>query len=69
MTYDIRHKSGSKNVTADAFSCVCVLSSLTSLHILHQSLGDLGYARLYHFVRQRYSCEDKSVATAGHVLR
>jgi len=37
------------------------LSSLTSLQNLRQSLGHPGYARLYHFVRQRdlpHSCEE-----------
>jgi len=35
MTYNIRHKPGSENVTADAFSRACVLFSLTSLQNLH----------------------------------
>ena len=38
MTYDIRHKPGSKNVAADSLSRACVLSSLTSLQNLQCSL-------------------------------
>jgi len=61
MTYNIRHKPSSENVLADALCRACVLHSLTSLQNLHQSLGHPGYARLYHFARQRYlpySCEE-----------
>jgi len=60
-TSDIRHKPGSENIAADAFSRACVLSSLTSLRNLHRSMGHPGYARLYHFVRQRNlhcSCDE-----------
>jgi len=46
MTYDICHKPGSGKIAADTSSLTCVLSSLTSLQNLHQSLGHPGYARL-----------------------
>jgi len=57
FSYDIRHRPGVDNVAADAFSRVCLATSNTGhspkLHELHQPLAHPGYARLYHFVRQR----------------
>jgi len=46
MTYDIRHKPDSEKIAADTSSRACVLSSLTSLQNLHQSLGRPGCAQL-----------------------
>jgi len=54
MTYDICHKPGSENIAVYASSRVCDLSFLTPLQKLHHSLCHPGYARLYHFVPQRY---------------
>jgi len=57
FSYDIHHRPGVDNVAPDAFSRVCLVTSNSShsskLQELHQSLGHPGYARLYHFVRQR----------------
>jgi len=57
FSYDIRHQPIVENVAPDAFSRVCLATSHSSnsskLQVLHQSLGHPGYARLYHFIRQR----------------
>jgi len=57
FSYDIRHRPGVDNVAPDAFSRVCLATYNSShspkLQELHQSFGHPGYARLYHFVRQR----------------
>ena len=53
LSYDIRHKPGAENVVPDAFSRVCASTSNATLRDLHESLGHPGFARLYHFVRQR----------------
>ena len=57
FSYDIRHRPGVDNVAPDAFSRVCLATSNSShsskLQELHQFLDHPGYARLYHFVRQR----------------
>jgi len=53
LSYDIRHKPGAENVVPDAFSRVCASTSNATLRDLHQSLRHPGFARLYHFVRQR----------------
>jgi len=53
LSYDITHKPGPENVVPDDFSRVCASTSNATLRDLHQSLGHPGFARLYHFVRQR----------------
>ena len=57
FSYNIRHHPGVENVAPDAFSRACIATSNSNhswnLQDLHQSLGHPGYARLYHFVRQR----------------
>jgi len=61
LHYDIRNKPGVYNVAPDALSRSCALAPCMPLRQLHESLGHTGYARLYHFVRQRnlpYSSEE-----------
>jgi len=53
LSYDIRHKPGAENVAPDAFSRICAFTANAPLRDVHQSLGHLGFERLYHFVRQR----------------
>jgi len=57
FSYDIRHRPGVEHVAPDAFSRFCIATSNSNhswnLQDLHESLGHPGYARLYHFVRQR----------------
>ena len=74
LSYNIRQKRGAENVVPDAFSRVCVSTSNTTLTDLHQSLRHPGFARLYHFVRQRnlpFSAKGLKmfVASAKCVLR
>jgi len=52
--YEIRHKPGKDNIASDAFSRVCAsMEDKNALQKLHDSLGHLGYSRLFHFVRSR----------------
>ena len=51
--FDIRHKPGVQNVAPDTFSRLCNVAPGLSLLELHKSLGHPGYARFYHFIRQR----------------
>ena len=53
LSYDIRPKPGAENVVPDAFSRLCASTSNATLRDLYQSLRHPGFARLYHFVRQR----------------
>jgi len=61
LHYDIRHKPGVYDVVPDALSRSCALLPCMLLRQLHESLGNPGFTRLYHFVHQRnfpYSSEE-----------
>ena len=51
--FDICHKPGVERFAPDTFSRMCSAAPGISLLDLHKSLGHPGYARLYHFIRQR----------------
>ena len=64
--YEICHEPGQENIASDAFSRSCTtVDSTEKLQLLHDSLYNPGYTRLYHFVRARNlpytSDETKSV--------
>ena len=69
-TFDIRHKTGVEHVAPHTFSRMCSAAPGISLLELHKSLGHPGYARFYHFIRQRNlpfsSAETKTVCQSCH---
>ena len=54
-TYDIKYRPGTENLTADALSRICSLSSKEkqSLSELHDALCHPGITRFYHFVKSQ----------------
>jgi len=73
LHYDIRHKPGVYNVVPEALSGSCALAPCMPVRQLHESLGHPGFARLYHFIRQRnlpYTSEEtKTVCRAVRALK
>jgi len=68
--FDIRHKPGVEHDAPDTFSRMCSAAPGIFLLELHKSLGHPGYARFYHFIRQRNlpfsSAETKTVCKSCH---
>ena len=50
--YDIAYRPGTENISADAFSCVCMCgaTSVDKLRELHENLCHPGVSRMAHFV-------------------
>jgi len=63
--FDIGHNPGVEHVAPYTFSRICSAAPGISFLELHKSLGHPGYARFYHFIRQRKlpssSAETKTV--------
>jgi len=54
LNYSIRHRSGKDNVAPDAMPRMCSsTSSVSQLLLLHDRLGQSGFARMYRFIRSR----------------